>query len=48
MWSGSKVMMPLRMEGRQSNNVLEIEYIELAITWTLEVKKVESEMIVRW
>lgn len=35
MWSGSKAVMSLRMERRQSND-LEIEYIEMAISWPPE------------
>lgn len=33
----------------ESKNVLEIEYIELAVIWTPKLKKkVESEMNMRW
>lgn len=39
MWFGSKVTMPVRMERRQSNNVSEIEYMELAISRTPKVMK---------
>lgn len=44
-WFGSKVMMSLRMEGRQSQIMFREEYIELAVCWTLSVmKEAESKM----